>query len=294
MAGEPTGLADVVIRDENGQDQPIGLPAGEYGPVNMSPDERYLIIRNYLRGGQDRIFDLQTRSDQPLPFEADRAIWNHDGSAIIASRQASDDAPTQIVQFELASSNEQMLFELDSQAYPSNVSPDGRYLVVTSLVENSQELIVRDLETGEDLRIAQDEEASYWVADWSRDGRFFTYTRVGDGGSQVFVEPFPFDGTWRRLTPEHGEEAEMLPDEDALVFRFGNGWYKVRYGDTLESFSDPELLFTGPYINVAGMEYRVLRNGRYVFLRSQNLDSYLTRIEVVSGFDRLVDEALSQ
>ncbi len=294
IAGEPSGLADVVIRDGDGRDQPIGLPPAEYGPVSMSPDERYLIIRNYNRGGQERVFDLRTGSDQPLPMEADAAIWNHDGSAIIGSRQANDEAPTQFVQFDLASSNERELFELDLPAYISATSPDGRFVAITSLNDNSQELIIRELETGEELRIAQDEEASYWAGDWSRDGRFFSYTRVGEGGSQVFVEPFPFDGSWRRLTPDHGEEAEMLPDEDALVYRNGGSWYKVTYGQTLDSFSDPQYLFEGPYINVAGMEFRVLRNGRFVFLRSQNPDVELSRFEVVSGFDRLIDEALGE
>lgn len=56
------------------------------------------------------------------------------------------------------------------------------------------------------------------------------YLGVGDGGSQIFVEPFARDGTFMLISPRGGEELEMLPDEDTLLYGAGRNWLKVTYG----------------------------------------------------------------
>ena len=120
------------------------------------------------------------------------------------------------------------------------------------------------------------------------------YLGVGDGGSQIFVEPFARDGTFMLISPRGGEELEMLPDEDTLLYGAGRNWLKVTYGKDLDFFSDPVLAVNGSFVKVAGMEHRVMPGGEVLLQRPINSSLSTDRLEVISGFDLLVAVRLGQ
>jgi len=120
------------------------------------------------------------------------------------------------------------------------------------------------------------------------------YLGVGDGGSQIFVEPFARDGTFMLISPRGGEELEMLPDEDTLLYGAGRNWLKVTYGKDLDFFSDPVLAVSGSYVIVTGMEHRVMPGDDVLLQRPINSSLSTDRLEVISGFDLLVAERLGQ
>ena len=109
------------------------------------------------------------------------------------------------------------------------------------------------------------------------------------------IEAFPPDGRSKVISTSGGEEAEWLPDQDAFVYRDGSEWLIVRQeGNDIGSFSEPELLFTGPYANIAGMEYRMMRDGSAILQRSLNTSTKESRLEVVSGLNKLTKGHLNQ
>jgi len=293
-AGDPSGQVDVIVRSADGSEEEVGLPTGVYGPLDVSPSGRLFIIRSLDQGGQDVLFDRRSGGVQMTmrEDEAVNVIWSADEDAIVYTQQQDDRSI--MYQRDLDTGRVTELFAVDGLAWPSALSRDGRYLAYRVADGRVSKLWIRDLVDGTDDLVNREEGYTYWAADWSRDGRFLTYTRVGDGGSQIFVEPFPRDGTFRLISPRGGEESEMLPDEDALLYRDGRNWLKVTYGSDLDSFSDPVLAFNGSYVNVAGMEYRVMPGGDVLLQRPINSSLSTDRLEVISGFDALVAERLGQ
>ena len=294
VAGAPSGQVNVIVRDGNGQEANLGLPTGVYGPVNVSPDGRYIIIQRLDQGRQYELLDRQTGGSQTIlrDDQTTGIVWGADAQIIHYTAVRGNE--TVFMERNLRTNAESELFRIEGDARLSAAAPDGKFLAYSVYEATFQRMFIRNIEDGSVEQVNREEEVTYWAADWSRDGRFFSYTRVGEGGSKIFVEPFPRDGTFRALSPGWGEEAEMLFDEDALIYRDGSSWYKVRFGDTLDSFAEPELAFSGPYVNVAGMEFRVLPGGEVVLQRAVNTDSRTGRIEVISGFDRLVEQRLGQ
>jgi hypothetical protein len=155
-------------------------------------------------------------------------------------------------------------------------------------------MVIRSLADESESVIAPGEDASDWSASFSRDSRLVAYTRVGDSGSQIFVETVPPTGDRWMISPAGGEEPEWLPDEDALVYRNGKDWMIVDVNNSgaAPSFSTPRLLFTGPWVNIAGVEYRMISGRRAVLQRPVNADQTTDRIEVISNWFNELDRIL--
>ncbi|NQV71731.1 PD40 domain-containing protein [bacterium] len=295
VAGQPSGLTTVVVRSKNGDEEDIGLPQGVYGPVDMSADERFVIILSRDRGDQHILFDRRTKSSRILPASGRRAnaIWSVDGSEIAFSQV--EDGRSKVFSSGADGSNQMLLFETEGEVALEGWSSDNNFMAFNATLSGLSRLFIQDLSQNSRREIRPDSVSSFWAADWSRNGDFLTYTRVGEGGSAVMIEAFPYDGARKVISTSGGEEAEWLPDQDAFVYRDGSQWLIVRQeGNDIGSFSDPELLFTGPYANIAGMEYRMMKDGSAILQRSLNTSERESRIEIVSGLNNLIDRLLNQ
>jgi Tol biopolymer transport system component len=291
-AGEPSGLVDVIIRDADGIEQEVGLPPGVYGPVAVSPDGRRILAVSYDRGGQLIMYDTRTGIDRVVGAAAEYAsgAWFPDGNSFAYVTDQEDG--TVVRRMNANGGEDRLEFAVETRIRISELSPDGQFLAYTTR-DGNNDLVVRDLRDGGETIVTRRDGGILWAADWSRDTRFLTYTRVDPGGYSVYVERFPPDGSSWLVSPSGGEEGEWLPDRDALVYRDDDSWYLVelseRGGEV--TFSDPTLLFTGPYVNVAGLEYRMMTGGRALLQRPINMVESVSRLEVISGFDRMVEQA---
>ena len=63
-------------------------------------------------------------------------------------------------------------------------------------------------------------------------------------------------------------------------------------GSNLDSFSEPELLFTGPYANIGGMEYRMMPGGSAILQRPINTDQTIAQLELITGFNAYLEDVL--
>ncbi len=287
VAGEPSGLVSLVIRDSDGFETDIGLPVGVYGPVFVSPDEHHIVAKSYDQGSLDLVLDLETGVHRPLPLsgEATSVIWGHESRQLLVSKREGG-----IVSVGITGGQESELLASDAPVIISDISDDGRLLAYRRAVSDDLELVVRDIETGTDTPVSDGSSDTFWALDFSPDGKFVTYTRVGERGSEVFVSPWPPDGKSWRISTGPGEESLWLPDRSSIMYRNDDTWYLVDYRTDPEfSFDQARVAFEGPYVNVAGMEYDVLSGGRVLLQRPMNTERIVTRLEVVSGFYGLLD-----
>ncbi len=292
--GAPPGIVNLVIREADGSETPIPLPPGVYGPVDLSPDERRLLVTSYDAGGKLVIADLVSGSRQFVApdAEARSAIWASDAESIVYSRRVGD--RWEIVRVRTTGSGEpERIAEADVLVRPSAMSSDGRWLAYER--QRQSGLVVRNLSDGSETVISEPG-ISYFAADFTPDGRFVAYTKIGAQGSMVAVAPVPPTGEEWIVSAGDGEEPEWLPDRDGFVFRRSTQWFvvDVNPGGGRPAFSEPRLLFSGPWVNIAGMEYRMMSGSRAVLQRPVNVTETTSRIEVISDFfvelDRLLGD----
>lgn len=292
-SGQPSGLVDLVIREADGTDLGLPMPSGVYGPLSISPDHTRLLVTDYDRGGQTVMVDLERSRNQVIVPDAlsGSAIWSADGRRVTYTR-LTDGQYYELWQVDPARPSGGELLVRDSVGVRANAwSPDGEWLAYTA-ARVGRQIILHNMADGTDYRVPNPEGETLWAADFSRDGGLLAYTRVGSGGSSIYVDTVPGSGNPVAIASGGAEEPEWLPDEDAFVYRQGNSWYITELLDAATlRFSEPRVLFRGPYVNIAGMEYRVLPGRRAVLQRSGNTATTAGRIEVITGFDRMIDEA---
>ena len=93
------------------------------------------------------------------------------------------------------------------------------------------------------------------------------------------MPPLPQIDSWRSVS--------------SVAIRVAQRLVKVRReGDTI-TFAEPAPYFTGDYADVAGVEYAMLSGERAVVLRPVNPDRTVRRVEVITGFYRLLAETVN-
>ncbi len=127
--------------DREGKRGETDLPPGNYLGVRISPDGRLVALEvEYGKPVSDLwIYDLQRQVRRRLTIEENDeadAVWSPDGRLIYFGSAPSRPAPGEVLQFSIRSrptsgvGGETTVYESTVPIYPTDVSPDGRYLLV--------------------------------------------------------------------------------------------------------------------------------------------------------------------
>jgi serine/threonine-protein kinase len=124
------------------------------------------------------------------------------------------------------------------------------------------------------------------MASFSPKGHFVAYTSSESGQQEVYVQPFPPNGSRWTVSSGGGEEPIWSPNGDKLIYRNGNNWMEVP--TTMEpTFSTltPTLLFSGSYVNVPGYSYDISPDGqRFLLFKPVSNARTATRLKVVKNW----------
>jgi serine/threonine protein kinase/Tol biopolymer transport system component len=293
--GEPGDVTNMVVRQRDGSKEGLPFERGQFGPMDLSPDQTRLLI--YMLDGTQELLllDLErgTREVVHRGPTSNSFTWTPDSESVIYA--SLDSAGTAVLKRRLNSARDpEVLFRSEGQVQVSDVSADGRLLVHGDVLRQNR-IFVRDLETGEETSYGSQPDVRVWGGQFSPDDRYLAYTLVGEQGSEVYVEPYPETGERWLVSAGYGEEPVWVPELNELVFRSGQSWYAVAY-DMSDGFAyePPRELFTGPYVNIGGMEFRSFDDGRMILLEPINLARTTDRLQVVMNWfpelEALVDE----
>jgi eukaryotic-like serine/threonine-protein kinase len=167
-------------------------------------------IRDLARGVNSR-FTFSTGGDAFGP------IWSPDGKRIVYTASAGWDIHEKAID---GDGQEKILFKSDEQKFPTDFSPDGKYLVFGS----------RGKETGWDLWVLPltGEAKPYPFAKTpfvellgavSPDGHWIAYQSNESGRTEVYVQTFPQPGGKRQVSTAGGTEPHWRPDGKELFYR---------------------------------------------------------------------------
>ena len=142
-------------------------------------------------------------------------------------------------------------------------------------------------ETKEDL-VLMPNRGDQLLASFSPNSDYIAYMSDESGQSEVYVQPFPSNDNRWTVSSDGGEEPIWSPKGDKLYYRNvnGNNWMVVTC--TLEptfSAGVPELLFSGPYVNVPGYSYDISPDGqRFLLLKPVSNARTASRLKVVKNW----------
>jgi Tol biopolymer transport system component len=189
----------------------------------LSPDGRRLAVTRGEGLGKHDIWLLDLERNVPSRFtfdgSASRPVWTPDGMRIIYS--ANRKGVADLYQLDSRSGGPgsgELLFESAVDKNVQAVSPDGRVLLFGQAPQGNPEIWALPL-TGERMPIPIVRTGfPAGNADFSPDGKWFAYCEGDSGADQVYVQPYPPNGTRIRISPAGGSSPQWSHDGRTIVY----------------------------------------------------------------------------
>ena len=181
----------------------LGSPATDYLWLSVSPDgARAAVERGRpIEVGDIWLFDL-ARPSAPLRLGNQSArqsdpVWSDDGRHVAYASIGAGDS--RIYRRPVADAgDEELIARLDTPAWPTDWTADGRYLVVATPAfgksESSMDVAVIATDGAQGLQPLIATEANEAQARVSPDGRWIAYTSDESGRPEVYIQRFPEPG----------------------------------------------------------------------------------------------------
>jgi dipeptidyl aminopeptidase/acylaminoacyl peptidase len=272
--GQADMQAELEWRDRKGTLQgTLGDPTS-YRSLAISPDDRMaaVLVTDMTIGTDDIwIFDLDRSLRSRFTFDPALdvfPVWSPDASSLyFASNRGGKQG---IYRKDIVGAgNVELILEHDRNLWPSSISPDGRWLLLSQPGEGTgQNISVVALDEPAEIRPFRHTEFQEAGAVFSPDGRWVAYHSEESGEFEIYVTPFPGPGRRWQVSTESGAYPVWSGDGTQIIFTRMNGVLvsaRVRAdGENFEVIGEDEL-FTirppevgGPYFSVSADAEKVL------------------------------------
>ncbi len=271
----------------NGEEEDLpSLSADYYGECTISPDGTKLAM-TYLSPYDLAVFDFRNTTTNRLTRDGNSFLskWSSNGKRIFFSRYSEEFS--KIFHIDASGNGSESQFEVGSnRVAPASWSSDGKVLAyIQTDPEQGVDLVLHFEESEEDIKILPTIGNQYLAA-FSPNDHYLAYTSDETGRSEVHVQRVPPDGNKEIISADGGEEPIWAPDGRELYYRSGNDWWvvKIEYEPNFQS-GVPELLFSGPYLNVPGYSYDIHPDGdRFLLHTPLDTSTTTTRLKLIKGW----------
>ena len=213
------GDTELVRVDREGRELAVLAPRGEYYHPRLSRDGRRVAVDLtdiQTTHGDLWIFEIgrgtRTRlTDDPL--DESNPVWAPGDSEIVFMR-----VPDLYRRDTAAAREESLLLESPAYKEPSDISPDGRWLLFENRGDADYDLWVLELESGRD-RPWIESPATERNGRFSPDGRWVAYQSDESGETEVYVRSFPA-GDQRFVVSIGGGSAPMWRADGSELYYF--------------------------------------------------------------------------
>jgi len=210
--------------DENGNMLKT-LATGRYIDTHISPDGKQLAVEFTAPETQNRdiwIYDLEREFKSRFTFSPgiDRMPrWSPDGKQIAFSSNRNGTFDI-FIKESSGASEEQLIFEHESDLYISDWSRDGKYILINALEQGANLWSIWVLPIDESLEPYQflATEFSDGTARFSPDNRWVVYVSDISGRQEIYMRPFPGPGAVRQISTSGGDEPVWSPDGSEIYF----------------------------------------------------------------------------
>jgi len=263
-----------------------GRHAGTVGPLayalpRLSPDGTRLVVASRgldaptQAGVQFDLWTVDLRRGLPSRFTFDEQrteldpIWSADGAAIIYAARNPDGTMTVLRKASGGTGADEKLLELKTWVATRDVTRDGRYVLLS--VANGggpigSDLALLALDGKPTLTRLVETPFTESAARFSPDGRWLAYTSNESGNHEIYVEPFPANGSKSRVSHAGGFSPVWRGDGRELFYVTNEGTAIMAVdiaasGATLTP-STPRTLFETRMRLNRGWSFDVTRDGQ--------------------------------
>jgi TolB protein len=274
---ENGGIIDLVWTDRTGKITGKIEWSGENSALAISPDGNSVAISSEENGNRDIwVLDLTRGSRVRLTFDAgseNAPVWSRDGqwvtySAVRGEKQAIARKRAN------GSGEEEILVSGDAYVYPSDYSPDGRFLIYCQILpQTNSDLMLLPLQGDERKPIVwQQSFAEEVQAVFSPDGRYVVYTHIHEG-SDVVARDFPSGGGRWQISTGSGRYPRWSADGREIYYLDGARRLisvPLAPGPRLQP-GTPKVLFDSPLLpsHLSNYRYGVLPGGQRFLLNGR-------------------------
>ena len=292
VPGTDMGISTPVWVDRNGIEEPIPLPPQRYGPFHLSPDGSQVALLIYGPATDIWLFDFQ-RATPPIRLTVGghktAPIWSPDGQRVAFGILDHSDEGGGTGIFQQGVHGGQLLPlvpEFASWISPNSWTPNDLLAFEAALSPDSNvDVWVARLGEAEEPEPFVGTSATEWGAAFSPGGRFIAYTSDESGQFQVYVKTYPPTEARWTISAGYGEEPLWSAAGDEIFYRRGNEWLSVPVKtDPDFEAGIAQVVFEGPYINVAGLSYNVTPDAQRFLLLKRQDQPPATRIHVVANW----------
>ena len=270
---------DLVIVDRNGSETPTKVATANIGDPYVARDGKKATFAQTLEGVAD-LWQLDMASGIPLRL----TLGESNNSAPILSPDSRSIAYTKNLDMYVmpaSGGDGKLLVESRYQKFPSDWSPDGRYVVYTEMNPAGEiDINAVDVATGRTMAVVQTPFADT-AARFSPDGAWIVYNSMASGTAEVYAQRFPDGGGRQRVSPNGGYMPIWSPDgrEVFYIVRDQLMSSQVVRGKEIE-FAPPRVMFSLIALSTANPSYGVLPNGKgfLVAKRANAAESRVARV----------------
>lgn len=236
--------------------------------IDLSPDGgrlAYTRLEDGARAEDVWVLDLAWDTLSRVTFDAAGEVgpvWSPDGDRLAYALPRADRLSILTTDLEASNREEEVHVLATAGGEPVDWSPDGRHLLFES--GGPPDLFALPLEAGgEPIPIARAERVAERSGRWSPDGRWIAYASSESGQNEIYVQPFPPDGSRRQVSSGGGEAPRWRADGRELFYVSG-GQLIVVPTTTGARFTAgrPQPLFA-----LATNDYEVAPDGQSFYLR---------------------------
>lgn len=233
----------------------VGEP-GDYACVSLSPDEkRAAVTINDADGRVADVWqvDLARGSSSRLTFDPagdGSPAWSSDGTKIVfSSSRAANGQVNLYIKSANGSGDDQLLYQADSEKFPTSCSSDGQYIAFENWASKSKATVwLLPTTNGSQPRpLLQSSAFDQVQPQFSPDAHFIAYTSDESGRLEIYVQPFPLTGEKWQISLNGGDHPLWRKDGKELFYTTSDGKLmavEIKTGSKFES-SVPKQLFQG-------------------------------------------------
>jgi Tol biopolymer transport system component len=282
--------------DRMGVARPLREEAHVFSRPNLSPDGRYLAIRNgdagpgfdtwisdLIRGTLRRLTFAKSQSNE----QVGTGVWTPDGRRVIYSLSGGSAAGGGGGSYKLmwrpadGTGTEEELLSGNEPMEPLGCSPDGQVVVFFRLRSGHRDLFTLSLIGEHKERPLIESSFNKFAAQISPNGRWIAYVSDESGRQEVFVQPFPdLNGKWQ-ISAMGGTEPRWSRDGRQMFYRNGSKMMAVDI-QTQAGFAAgiPRLLFDQPYATGNLYYYYDVAPDGQRFLMLKDIEEQTSQLEL--------------
>jgi serine/threonine protein kinase/Tol biopolymer transport system component len=159
-----------------------------------------------MQGTLSRLTTSLALDFNPLWSRDGRQVFFQGGNSNIVARTVDDSAP------------EQLILRHRTMVYPSDISPDGRTLLVTTASGTSVDLAYLSLTGDRTLHSFINTPFHERDGQFSGDGRWVAYQSNITGRNEIFLQPFPGPGQRIQVSSGGGQQPRWGPRGSELYY----------------------------------------------------------------------------